>query len=141
MIRKSLLIAAVACLAAGTAHADMVKFHSDLSGDSEVPVKATEGKGTADATLDTSTKTLNYTVAYSGLTGPATAAHFHGPAAAGANAGVAVPIAPPLASPIKGSTILTDAQVADLEAGKYYTNIHTAANAGGEIRGQMMKTN
>ena len=43
------------------------------------------------------------------------------------------------ASPITGTATLTDAQVADLEAGKYYVNIHTAANRGGEIRGQLTK--
>jgi CHRD domain len=43
-----------------------------------------------------------------------------------------------MASPIKGSKVLTAAQEADLEAGKYYVNIHTAANKGGEIRGQLM---
>ena len=77
---------------------------------------------------------------YSGLTGPATAAHFHGPAAVGANAPPVVPVpATALANPIKGDATLTDAQAADLAAGKWYFNIHTAANKGGEIRGQVMK--
>src|SRR6266851_816002 len=43
------------------------------------------------------------------------------------------------ASPIKGSATLTDAQAADLTAGRWYFNIHTAANKGGEIRGQVVK--
>ena len=43
-----------------------------------------------------------------------------------------------LASPIKGSATLTDTQIAQLEAGKWYINIHTAANKGGEIRGQLV---
>ena len=76
---------------------------------------------------------------YSGLSGAATAAHFHGPAAAGANAGPIVPISGSLASPITGNATLTDAQATDLAAGKLYFNIHTDANKGGEIRGQMMK--
>ena len=42
-------------------------------------------------------------------------------------------------SPLKGEATLTDAQAADLQAGKYYFNIHTAANKGGEIRGQVTK--
>ncbi len=71
------------------------------------------------------------------MTGPVTAGHFHGPAAAGANAGVVVPFAGSLASPITGSATLTDAQIADLKAGKWYVNLHTAANPGGEIRGQV----
>jgi hypothetical protein len=44
-----------------------------------------------------------------------------------------------LASPIKGSATLTDAQIAQLEAGKWYVNIHTDANKGGEIRGQLVR--
>jgi hypothetical protein len=41
-------------------------------------------------------------------------------------------------SPIEGQVTLTPAQAADLMAGKWYANIHTAANAPGEIRGQML---
>jgi hypothetical protein len=51
---------------------------------------------------------------------------------------VAVPLgAANPASPITGSAALTDAQLADLQAGKCYVNVHTAANKGGEIRGQL----
>ena len=89
------------------------------------------------ATLNTATKELTYTLTFDNLTGPATAAHFHGPAAAGANAGVVVPLGNNPTSPIHGSKTLTDAQIADLEAGKWYVNVHTAANPGGEIRGQV----
>ena len=80
---------------------------------------------------------MAWTVNYSGLTGPATGAHFHGPAAISENAGVVVPLTGSLASPITGSATLTDAQAADLMAGKWYFNVHTAANPGGEIRGQV----
>jgi hypothetical protein len=109
-----------------------------MNGGTEVPPKTTDGKGTATATLDTTTKVLNYTVDYSGLTGPATMAHFHGPAAPGANAPVVVKF-DPVTDPIKGTVTLTDAQMADLMAGKWYANVHTAANPAGEIRGQMIK--
>ena len=74
---------------------------------------------------------------YAGLSGPATAGHFHGPASMGQNAGVVMPFAS-AASPIEGQQTLTAAQVDDLMAGKWYVNIHTAANPGGEIRGQVM---
>jgi hypothetical protein len=130
------LLAAMAL--AAPARAETVTFKATMSGAQEVPPKTTDGKGDAQATLDTTTKVLTYKVTYSGLTGPATAGHFHGPAAAGANAGVAIPFANP-ASPISGTATLTDAQMADLMAGKMYANIHTAANPGGEIRGQMTK--
>src|SRR5215469_10401383 len=124
-------------LIVGSAHAATKVFKATLDGASEVPPTASTGTGAATATLDTATRELTWDVTYSGLTGPAMAAHIHGPAAPGANAGVVVPFSGAGASPIKGSKILTPAQVADLEAGKYYVNIHTAKNKGGEIRGQL----
>ncbi len=138
MTRSTLLLAAALCgFISAASHAETVKFHATMDGASEVPPKTTDGKGTVDATLDTATKVLTYTLTYSGLTGPATAAHFHGPADPGANAGVLVPIPPPLTSPVKGTATLTEAQMTAFQGGKVYANVHTAANPGGEIRGQM----
>ncbi len=57
----------------------------------------------------------------------------------GENAASAIPFKGKLKSPIKGSAVLTDAQAADLVAGKDYVNVHTAANKDGEIRGQIEK--
>jgi hypothetical protein len=122
---------------AGPAFADKMK--AALDGKAEVPPNSSAGKGTADIDYDAASKKLSWKVTYSGLSGPATAAHFHGPAEAGKNAGVAVAIPNATASPAEGSATLTDAQAADLVAGKYYVNIHTAANPGGEIRGQVTK--
>lgn len=116
---------------------NMVSLTAKLSGANEVPAVTTSGTGMAEATLNKDTNVLKWTVTYSGLTGPALAGHFHGPAAAGSNAGVAVPFSN-AASPIEGQATLTPAQVSDLMAGKWYANIHTAANKGGEIRGQLM---
>jgi hypothetical protein len=113
-------------------------FHGTLSGGSEVPPVAGSASGTATVTLDTATKMVTYNVTYSGLSGPAAAAHIHCGAAAGANAGVAVAF-PKADSPISGSATMTDAQIADLEAGKCYVNVHTAANKGGEARAQLTK--
>ncbi|MEQ1609108.1 MAG: CHRD domain-containing protein [Hyphomonadaceae bacterium] len=96
------------------------------------------GKGMGTFTYDAATHALTYNVTYEGLTGPAAAAHIHGPADPGANAPPVVPF-PSAASPITGTATLTDAQAADLAAGKYYVNVHTAANKGGEIRGQIVK--
>jgi hypothetical protein len=122
---------------AGPAFAEKMK--ATLDGASEVPANTTAGKGTADIDYDAASKKLTWKLTYSGLTGPATAAHFHGPAEAGKNAGVAVAIPGATASPAEGSATLTDAQAADLMAGKFYVNVHTAANPGGEIRGQVTK--
>ncbi len=107
-----------------------------LSAANEVPANASAGVGTLEATLNKDTNALSWTVNYSGLTGPVVAGHFHGPAGAGVNAGVALGFSGPLESPIKGTATLTPAQAADLLAGKWYVNLHTAANKGGEIRGQ-----
>ena len=121
---------------AGPAFADKMK--ATLDGKAQVPPNTSAATGTADIDYDPASKKLSWKLTYSGLSGPATAAHFHGPAAAGANAGVAVPI-PNTASGSEGSATLTDAQAADLVAGRYYVNVHTEANKGGEIRGQVMK--
>jgi CHRD domain len=122
---------------AGPAFAEKMK--ATLDGKSEVPPNASTGTGTADVDYDAATKKLTWKLTYSGLSGPATAAHFHGPAEAGKNAGVAVAIPNAGTSPAEGSATLTDAQAADLTAGKYYINVHTAANPGGEIRGMVTK--
>jgi hypothetical protein len=115
------------------------KLKAMLDGKSEVPANTSSGTGTADLDYDAATKKLSWKLTYSGLSGPATAAHFHGPAEAGKNAGVAVAIPNATSSPVEGSATLTDAQAADLLAGKLYVNVHTAANPGGEIRGQVTK--
>ena len=97
------------------------------------------GTGNADVTYDTTTKMITWRVTFDNLTGPATAAHFHGPAAPGANAGVALLIGNNPTSPATGNATLDDAKAADLMAGRWYVNVHTAANRGGEIRGQVVK--
>lgn len=108
-----------------------------LSGASEVPPTSSAASGMLEASMNKDTNVLSWTVSYSGLTGPATGGHFHGPAMAGQNAGVVLPFAGSLASPIKGTATLTAAQAGDLMAGKWYVNLHTAASPGGEIRGQV----
>lgn len=119
-----------------------MQFKADLKGTSEVPPTTSSGIGSVTASYDPATKTLTWSGTFSGLTGPATAAHFHGPAEAGKNAGVAIWISEkgqPFSSPFKGSATLTDAQADDLQKGMWYVNVHTAANPGGELRGQLVK--
>ncbi len=139
MFRTSLLGAVFAIGTLTAASAATIDFHATMNGKSEVPPTTSAGSGDVLATLDTASKTLTYTMTYMGLTGPATAAHFHGPAEPGANAGVVVPIGTNPPSPTTGTATLTDAQIKDLEAGKWYANVHTEANKAGEIRGQMMR--
>lgn len=114
-----------------------VSLTASLAGSSAVPPNTSAGSGTVAASLDKQTNMLTWTVNYSGLTGPVKAGHFHGPAMAGQNAGVAQGFKDSMDSPIKGSATLTAAQVSDLLAGKWYVNLHTAAHPGGEIRGQV----
>jgi hypothetical protein len=122
------------------ARAETVNLGADLSSRNEVPPNPSSGTGRADMRLDTTSGNLNWTINYSGLSGPLTASHFHGPAAPGANAGVIVPIAGSGATaPLSGMATLSPQQVQDVLAGRWYVNIHTAANPGGEIRGQVVK--
>lgn len=141
MFRSGLAgLATVALLvAAPTVFAQTQALKATLTAVSQVPPNASTGTGALTGTYDPATKKLTWSVTYAGLSGPPTAAHFHGPAAAGANAGVVVPQKDGLVSPMKGEATLTDAQAADLAAGMWYFNIHTEANKGGEIRGQVTK--
>lgn len=137
MITTLALVGAFASvLAVTSASAEMLAFKADLKGASEVPPTDSAATGTAEVNVDTATKEVKWTIQFSGLTGDATAAHFHGPAAIGENAGPAVDISGKIES---GSATLTDAQLADLQAGKLYINIHTAKFPDGEIRGQVEK--
>jgi hypothetical protein len=138
-IIRTVVAALALAFASIAAHAATVNLKADLKASSEVPAKDSAGTGTLTATLDTATHELKYHVEFSGLTGPVTAAHFHGPAAVGANAGPVVPVKPPYTSPIDGTATLTPAQEKDLLGGMWYFNLHTAANGGGEVRGQVTK--
>lgn len=130
--------AAASFVFAAPASAEKMTMKINLTSAAEVPANDSPGKGTADVTYDSASKILTWKVTYSGLTGPATMAHFHGPAEPGKNAPVVIPFKD-ASSGASGSATLTDAQAADLTAGKLYINVHTAKNPGGEIRGQVTK--
>lgn len=137
---RVLFLAALATgvLMTGTvASAAVLHYSASLNGASETPPNTTTGTGEVKLDLDTDAKTVSWTVTYQGLTGPATAAHFHGPAPVGRPAGVEVPVKGDLTSPIKGQASVTDAQMDDLRAGQWYFNVHTSAHPAGEIRGQL----
>jgi hypothetical protein len=131
------LVAAVAGCGAMRASGNTDVFEASLSASQEVPPNPSGGTGQAEVRLDKSTNVITWKVTYAGLTGPAVAAHIHGPAAAGVNAGVLVPFSNVGAQPIAGQATLTAPQVAQLEAGQMYVNVHTKAHPGGEIRGQL----
>ena len=138
-MKTTILLACVAALAiASPSFAANVNLKADLKGASEVPPTDSKGSGSVTATFDTASKKLSWKGTVSGLSGPATAAHFHA-GETGKNGGVAVPITGADKGAFEGSATLTDAQAEELMAGKWYVNVHTAANKGGEVRGQVTK--
>lgn len=138
---KTALAAGVLALMAGCGamHAanNVEVFEATLSGSQEVPPTGSPGTGEAEVRLDKATNMLSWKVSYSGLTGPAVAGHIHGPGGPGANANVSVPFSNAGTSPIIGQATVNAAQIAQLEAGQMYVNVHTPAHKGGEIRGQL----
>ena len=141
--RRTFGVAAVAlatvmagCASAPTAPAPIM-FKATLNGASEVPPVVTAAKGVFTARYLPENGLLLWNMNYEGLSGPATMAHIHGPATETQNAGVLIGFNNPVSSPMSGQSTLTPAQFADLNAGKWYVNVHTAANRPGEIRGQL----
>jgi CHRD domain len=138
---RTVVAASALALVSVAAHAATIHLKADLKASAEVPAKDSAGTGSLTATLDTETNEFTYHAEFSGLTGSVVAAHFHGPAAEGANAKPQLPIkGSPITSPIDGKATLTPEQAKDLLAGKWYFNLHTSANPGGEIRGQVVKS-
>ena len=139
MFRRVLLATALSAVFISAASAATVSYTARLSGRSEIPKTDSKGTGKLDATFDTTSKMMNYTLTFDGLSGPATVAHIHGPATRAQSAGVLVPLGDKNpSSPITGSVTLNDDQVKYLRSSKLYVNVHTAANPGGEIRGQVI---
>ena len=112
-------------------------YEASLDGRQEVPAVATAGSGQARVEVDAK-GLMRWTVDHAGLSGPVTAAHVHGPAGPGQNAGVLIPLAVPAGgSGFSGEVRLTPEQLNQLDSGQWYVNLHTARHPGGEIRGQL----
>ena len=143
MTIKSVTVAAMGALAllgatVAVSHAEPMKVSASLTPSAEVPASKSDGAGTLTGTYDPATMMLNFTVDYKGLTGPATMAHFHAPAPTGKDGPVEIPIKGAVTSPITGDIKLTEAQAKNMTDGMTYFNVHTGANPGGEIRGQVL---
>jgi hypothetical protein len=140
------MLAAAACLSGAgvwsiAAQTAPLSFKVALTGAQQVPPVQTAATGTADLTYDAATRVLTWSVTYNGLSGPATMAHFHGPAAEGKNGPPVIWLAEKgatVTSPIKGQATLTPDQAQQMMAGDWYINVHTKANPSGEIRGQVL---
>ena len=158
------LVAIIACggtdeTTAPIVNTKLVTFKATMNGPSEVPAITTAGTGTFTATLDTSTNLFTWDITFTGLSSNTTAGHIHGPAIATATAGTTINfVTAPAATFSLGATsgaghgtmILNAANAVTaaingdslkklLFAGASYANIHTTANGGGEIRGQIIK--
>ena len=123
-----------AILWAGVALAAVESFKVTLTGSQTVPAVESAGKGVAAITYDPATRVVGWTITYSGLSGPVTMAHFHGPAGKGENAGVQVWLTQqgsPAENPIKGQATLTPEQAKEFTAGKWYVNLHTKDHPAG----------
>jgi hypothetical protein len=122
------------------AEAAPLAFKVGMNGAQQVPPVQTGATGTADLTYDPATRMLTWTVTYAGLSGPATMAHLHGPAAQGKNAPPVIWLSEKgaaVSSPIKGQATLAPEQAQQMMGGEWYINVHTQANPNGEIRGQV----
>ena len=129
-------IAASACLITSGAFAQIHNFVFPIDGMQEVPPVATPASGVGNVTYNQGTGLLSWNITFGGLLGGQTAAHFHGPAPVGVNAGVQVGIG--VGSPAIGNALLNATQGADLLNGLWYVNIHSTLHPGGEIRGQVV---
>jgi hypothetical protein len=137
-IRAFLFAGVASVLLATAAPAAPQSQTVNLSGADEVPPVQTPGRGIATLAYDPETRELQWTLEFNDLMGPATMAHFHGPALPGKNAPPVIwinekGVAP--VSPVKGSAVLTPEQAKDFTGGEWYVNVHTPNNPSGEIRG------
>ncbi len=113
-------------------------FIAVINSGQEVPPNSSNSFGNAHLIFDKTTDMLCFSISYSALTGAESAAHFHGPASAGSNAGVQFGLPP--GSPKNGCVEpLSNQQRKDLEKGLFYINIHSNMWPGGEIRGQVLQ--
>lgn len=141
--RRSWAIAAFALALGwtGASRAEGVSFKAPLGSAEEVPPVQAAGSGVAEFDYDPLSRIVKWVITYSGLSGPAMMAHLHGPAQRGEKAPVLMWLSKqgsPANSPITGQATLTPEQAEQFTAGRWYVNIHTQANPGGEIRGQVV---
>ena len=135
------LALAVAGAAGARSNANTIRLTAALTAADEVPapagdVSAARGAFTVTATRSATGATLTWQLTFSGLTGPAAAAHIH-TAARGVAGPVTVSLCGPCESGASGTAEVTTAVLESLQTGGTYANVHTGQNRGGEIRGQI----
>ena len=114
------------------------QFLANLNAGQETLAIASNAFGVAHLTFDEASKMLCMTASYSGLSSAESAAHIHGPALPGEDAGILFPL--PVGSP-KDTCVgpLDTDQKKALLQNELYMNVHTADNTSGEIRGQILR--
>jgi CHRD domain len=127
----------VAGAATARSQATSITVGTTLDAAQEVPapsgnVAGARGTFTARVTRSTMTWRLNFAE----MTGPVGAAHVH-TGARGVAGPVSVPLCSPCSSPASGTADIDASVLSAIQTGRAYTNLHTAANAAGEIRGQL----
>ncbi len=120
---------------------DDILFTATLSDDDQSVPTTSPGVGFAEVRLERATMKITWKVTYKGLTSPPTAAGLYGPENVGGNAGLVVDLATggKLASPLTGSTVLSDGVFQYLITGRVYVNIHSRKYKDGELRGQLRR--
>jgi hypothetical protein len=108
----------------------------ELDGAQEVPPVPTPATGTAFMKVNRATNTIDYGMTFTDLSAAQTAAHIHGFAPPGSNAGVKFSL--PLGNHINGSVIYPETDESNYLAGLSYVNVHSMSFTGGEIRGQAL---
>ncbi|CAN5562156.1 hypothetical protein BH18VER1_BH18VER1_02710 [soil metagenome] len=138
------IVVLLAFAMAGEARATSYTFDELLSGLQEVPPTASTGTGQITGTYDDATNIFSFSLTFSGLIGPTTAAHLHSPASVGMTAPVQIGFAGFPVGVTSGiystSYVFTAAQETDFLAGLMYVNVHTNISPGGEIRAQLFAT-
>lgn len=119
------------------------KFIASLDGEQQVPSVSTAGTGAGTVLLNAARTQITVNLSFTGLSSNVNAAHIHGPAEVGGNAGILFDFTSVTPAATSGSIpeqtfAITPSQVAQLEAGQFYFNIHTGNHGGGEIRGQIL---
>jgi hypothetical protein len=137
VLAGTLAALAVTAFAGASRNASPIMIAAKLTAKQEVPKQVVKNaKASGSFTGDITGTKLTWTLKFSHLTGPATAAHIH-LGAMGVSGNVVVPLCTPCKSPVKGTAKLTKALLKDLKVHKLYVNVHTAKNPNGEIRGQL----
>ena len=115
----------------------VLTLHAELDGAAALPVNSDGATGDVVATYDPSTHVLKFHAYFVGLSGPATNARFHGPAAIDRPAGATVAAPRPEARLVEGTAWLDHEQEQDLLEERWYFNVTTEKHPDGEIRGML----